>query len=82
MRNMAISHVVGWRSVLSLLVVAGCAARAGDLSFSDPAKVAQPPRWAVGQAVRTPDFDVRAGIRETAGGISATWRFIGGWAIR
>jgi hypothetical protein len=62
MRNMAISHVVGWRSVLSLLVMSGCAARAGDLSFSDPAKVAPPPRWAVGQAVRTPDLDVLPGF--------------------
>jgi hypothetical protein len=37
-------------------------AHAGELAFSDPANVQPPPPGAVGQAVRTPDFDVRPGF--------------------
>jgi hypothetical protein len=43
------------------LALAACA-NAGDLSFSDPANVPPPPPGAVGQAARTPDFDVRPGF--------------------
>lgn len=45
----------------TILVFLTCA-HAGDLSFSDPAKVAPPPAGSVGQAVRTPDLDALPGF--------------------
>ena len=42
--------------------------QAQDLSFSDPAKVAPPPVWAVGQAVRTADLDVSPGFQKPPAG--------------
>jgi len=53
---------------LLLSTVAVCAlarsACAGDLAFSDPAKVRPMPAWAVGQANRSADFDALPGFQK------------------
>ena len=55
--------IVAAVSLLMILVqVTGL--QAGDLRFSDPANVTPPPAWAVGQANRSPDFDVLPGFQK------------------
>ncbi|MEI7899829.1 MAG: hypothetical protein WCK89_06220 [bacterium] len=55
------------RLAISLLVWAHLSlvgVHAGDLGFSDPAKVPSVPAWAVGQANRAPDLNVLPGFQK------------------
>ncbi len=52
------------RMVCCLAALAPGDLRAGDLTFSDPAKVPPPPAGAVGFAVRTPELDVLPGFQQ------------------